>query len=745
MVARLPGRSNGRIIRMTRLGSMLGSGCCRGLGMGFVVAVSLGVVLCFSGLTGAEVAYRNYTFDFFGNAVPAPQAYLPKTVITGTTLSVGELKDPQDLHVSRDGEIFIVDGGNSRLIWLDSDWIAIRVIAEFENDGKIDRLRSPEGVWAAGDGSVYVADTGNARVVVFDGDGRFVREIGPPVALEEGVIPNGFQYQPVKLAVDPANRLYVISRNSYEGLTVFNSDGSFAGFMGAPRVAPSAADLFWYRIATREQRERMALFIPTQFANLTLDSRGFVYVVEAGLAKDNSVRRLNPSGQDVLVRNGFHPPKGDLSGDRPSRLIDIHVQEDGIYRVLDHNNGRVFAYDRNGWLLYVFGASGELRGAFRDPVAVDTLGEDVLVLDRGQRQVVVFSPTNYARIINQALRLYNNGQYDESVEMWRLVLSYNSNYDLAYSGIGRAVLRQGDVEAALGYFRLGQDRIGYSGAFKQYRRELGLKHFGTALTLVSVALVLLLIALKLGLFRKLSSAVQSIEEAVGRRLGAAAGTSESRRTPLGRMCLAAGDLCSSLRCSLHAAIHPFEGFYEIRRNKRGNVAAAVVILGLMTLTYIIMRQYTGFIFNTRDLARLNIYAELASVLVPFLLWCVVNWALTTLMDGKGRLRDIFVSSAFALVPMIAINIPLAALTNFMTIEEGVYYYLMAAAAGVWTAGLLLIGNMEIHEYSAGKTAVTAGLTVVGMAFVLFLGVLFLSLVNTMIGFARGLYVEIIFR
>ena len=111
--------------------------------------------------------------------------------------------------------------------------------------------------------------------------------------------------------------MYVISRNSYEGLTVFNADGNFSGFMGAPRVTASVADLFWYRIATREQKQRMALFIPTQFANLTMDNRGFIYVVESGLAKDNSIRRLNPSGEDVLVRNWFHAPMGDLSTEYP--------------------------------------------------------------------------------------------------------------------------------------------------------------------------------------------------------------------------------------------------------------------------------------------------------------------------------------------------------------------------------------------------------------------------------------------
>jgi len=740
LVARCLGHAKPNIARNTKL-------VFRFRSIGLLVLLCLVTVTFFTDPSLAEVPYRNYSYDFFGNAVPAPQAYLPSKVITGADLSVGEFSDPQDLHVSRDGQIFIADAGNNRLVWLDSDWKPVRVLSEFDNNGTADRLRAPEGVFVADDGSVYVADTGNSRIVQFDKNGEFVRVIGPPEADTEGVIPQGFVYQPIKVAVDPANRIYVVSRNSYEGLTVFNADGRFSGFVGAPRVTPSAADLFWYRIATQEQRQRMSLFLPTQFSNLTVDSKGFVFVVESGPADDDSIRRLNPAGEDVLIRKGFHPPKGDLvaSSDQASRFVDIHVDNAGVYRVLDHFRGRVFAYDRNGWLLYVFGVRGELKGSFRDPVAVDMLGEDVLVLDRGQRQIVVFSPTDYARAINAALALYNSGLYDQSAEMWRVVLCYNSNYDLAYSGIGRAVLRQGDLEAALRYYRLGQDRIGYSEAFKQYRRELGLANLGQALTLVIGVLFLTIVASKLGLVRKAGEVIASARKSIANRLDFVIVDSQGNRTPVGRALAAVGDIVSNLRYSLYTAIHPFDGFYEVRHGKKGSVASAVVILALMTLTYVIMRQYTGFVFNTRDLARLNVYTELASVLIPFSLWCAVNWALTTLMDGKGRLRDIFISSAFALVPMILINIPLTVLTNFMVAEDASYYYAISALAVIWTGSLLLIGNMIIHEYSVGKTGFTAVLTLVGMAFVLFLGVLFVSLVNTMVGFVRSLYIEIIFR
>jgi hypothetical protein len=47
----------------------------------------------------------------------------------------------------------------------------------------------------------------------------------------------------------------------------------------------------------------------------------------------------------------------------------------------------------------------------------------------------------------------------------------NGNYDLAYIGIGRAALRQGDYLRAMRNYRLKHFREGYGRAFQLYRKE----------------------------------------------------------------------------------------------------------------------------------------------------------------------------------------------------------------------------------------------------------------------------------
>lgn len=201
----------------------------------------------------------------------------------------------------------------------------------------------------------------------------------------------------------------------------------------------------------------------------------------------------------------------------------------------------------------------------------------------------------------------------------------------------------------------------------------------------------------------------------------------------------------SLLYSLFLILHPNDAFWDLKYERRGNVPAATIILGLVVFTYIFMRQTMGFIFNPVDLTKLNIVTEMASVLVPFFLWCIVNWSLTTLMSGKGTFRDIYIASAFALTPLVIVNIPVTIVSNVLILEEGPFIAVLAVTATVWAGMLLFIGTMVTHEYDTTKTAFTCVLMVAGMTAVLFLIILFFSLVNEAVVFGSSIYREILFR
>ncbi len=205
------------------------------------------------------------------------------------------------------------------------------------------------------------------------------------------------------------------------------------------------------------------------------------------------------------------------------------------------------------------------------------------------------------------------------------------------------------------------------------------------------------------------------------------------------------EVLRSLKYSFHLIFHPFDGFWDLKHEKRGSLKAALIIVFLIGVTFILRRQLTGFILNNVKLRELNILVEITSIAVPFLLWCLANWCLTTLMDGEGSFRDIVITTAYALTPIIIINIPMIIFSNIITLEEAAFYTFFDIFSLVWAGMLLILGTSVVHQYSMGKTLLTCICIVVGMGLIIFIALLFFSLLQQMISFIYTIYKEIALR
>ena len=137
--------------------------------------------------------------------------------------------------------------------------------------------------------------------------------------------------------------------------------------------------------------------------------------------------------------------------------------------------------------------------------------------------------------------------------------------------------------------------------------------------------------------------------------------------------------------------------------------------------------------------------EAISIGVPFFLWCVVNWALTTLMDGKGTMKDIYIAAAYSLTPFLLAAVPLTIVSNYITIDEGKLFNLAYSIPVIWTFALLFLGTGLTHDYSFGKIMFTTAATVVGIGFACFVGLLFFDVLDRMLRFVQEVYREITLR
>ncbi len=467
------------------------------------------LVLLNSTTAFAEEPYSSYTYDYWGSPIAAPAAYIPARIVDGTSLGIDAFKTPNDLFAGPDNKIYIADTGNNRIVILNENWELDRTIDRFMKNGTEDTFKNPQGLFVTDNGDIYVADTDNARIIHLDAGGGFVREIGAPVS---DIIPADFVYRPTALVVDRAKRIYVVAQGVNQGLVELDNNGQFTGYMGASKVIPNMLDYFWKLISTDEQRAKMEMFVPTEYNNVSIDIDGFIYVTTSSIAledidyaintrsKDDRfapVRKLNPTGTDVLRRNGYFPPVGDVffesrgyaeSGN--SQLSDVCIEDSGIYSVLDKKKGRIFTYDTDSNLLFVFGSTGNRLGNFRSPVSFDEINDNFAVLDSNMNQITVFEPTDYGRFVKEAVKLHLKGKYDESAAKWEEVLKFNANSELAYIGMGKSFLRKDDYEAAMKYFKLGNKKDYYSKAFDLYRQEVIGDNFG----IIVVAILVIFIA-----------------------------------------------------------------------------------------------------------------------------------------------------------------------------------------------------------------------------------------------------------
>lgn len=426
--------------------------------------------------------------------VAAPQAYLPSNVYDSKDLGV-ELSSPEDLLFDGQGNLYICDAKQNAIFVFSPQLQLMKVIDSFNNNGTTDTFSSPYGIYLTPNGDLYVADYGNQRVVALNPQNEAFLILQN---LDSDMLSETFVFQPQKVLVDNTNRLFVLSKNVNEGILQFTADGRFLGFYGSNTVSANLIDMIWKEIMTEEQTDKLTQFVPIEYTNFSLDYKGFIYAVTKSSDVNEPIRRLNLFGGDVLVRNpidGSELVVGDVSYPYagvsgitgPSSFVDITSDELGNLYALDDKRGRVFSYDEEGNLLFVFGSlnSGQ-TGSFASPSAITYYNHKVYALDRANAELIVFEPTEYTRIMEEAMSSYLLQEYEKSLSLWEEIIKRNNNCDLAYYKAGYCLYRLKNYPKAMEYFQLVNAKEAYSEArAKQTQIDMN-ENFGIIATVVAV-------------------------------------------------------------------------------------------------------------------------------------------------------------------------------------------------------------------------------------------------------------------
>lgn len=201
----------------------------------------------------------------------------------------------------------------------------------------------------------------------------------------------------------------------------------------------------------------------------------------------------------------------------------------------------------------------------------------------------------------------------------------------------------------------------------------------------------------------------------------------------------------SLKFALYCMTHPLDGFWDLTHEKRGSYAAANTILILTILARVLKLRYTSFLFLRVYWEELNMFLYVGSILFPLALFVVGNWALTTLFDGKGRLGQVYMATCYALAPYPLIQFPLMPFSNMVTIDEAEFYAVISSISLVYAMLLIVAAMGQIHEYSAGKNLLFTIATLFAMLVMIFILMLFFSMISQGVAYFISLAREMLFR
>ena len=183
----------------------------------------------------------------------------------------------------------------------------------------------------------------------------------------------------------------------------------------------------------------------------------------------------------------------------------------------------------------------------------------------------------------------------------------------------------------------------------------------------------------------------------------------------------------------------------MKYEKRGSMKVAFIIMLAYIFTQILDWSFSGFLVNNMELENINILWIGATFILPFLLFSISNWCVTSLMQGEGSYKDICMATAYALIPIIVIHLPLIPISNFITLEEAAFYWFFYSFAIFWFVVMVVLGNMIVHQFTIGKTLGTLILTIIVMGIIVFIILLLFSLAQQIYVFFFTIYEEVRLR
>lgn len=655
----------------------------------------------------AETPYKTFTW-IDGEGVQETQAaYLPYE----TLIKFGEdfLDSPSDMYVTKDGEIYVADTGNGRIVVGDLESNLIKVIGE-------GTLVSPKGVYVTEENMhIYVADRDGEAVFEFDSDGNMLNKYTKP---DSPLYGSSLSFLPIKIVVNEAGIMYIICESNTNGIVEISptDGGTFLGYFGTNNADASWYTVFRRAIATDEQRAKMVSNIPSTPDNLSIDKKGLVYTVTRG-DDWTSLKRLNIAGLNMIKA-------ANVSTYDQVPAAVVPGNHDNVFVV--SQQGYILEYNKDGRLIFLFGAQDDGTQRVGLSTLVTSIQVDqsdrVYILDSDKCQIQVYKPTEFTDLLHEALSLYSKGRYTASKEPLSEVLKMNSMFEYANEAMGRAYFQEENYEMALHYGKLSNDETGYSDAFWEIRNQW----LKTNLVAVMFVIVGIWLAIKIIKILDRSKHILAKPKEFWDR------QKEKK-------------IMSNLRYANYFIKHPMDGSYGIAREGRASWIAPTILLTVFTLEYLINKYLCGFLQKDIREGRYEIVSDIGIIVIVIFAVTVCNYLVCTINEGEGTVKKIYTYFCYSLMPYILLTPVSFVLSHVLTKNEEFLITMLQIVMIGWVAVLMVLAIKEVNNFTAGETFKIICLTVFTILILALIIFIVYILWAQVFEFISALYGEVVYR
>lgn len=619
----------------------------------------------------SQATSYTYTIDDNGYFVRTQDAYLPDHTITDLGLL-----NPDDLFVDDDNMLYVADAGNKRIVKYDINKAEIADILSYEG------FLSPRGIFVTKKGDIYVADPGAKAVFRFTKDFALIEQFNKPDAPAFA----DTKYEPLRIAVDNIGNMYIIGEGVYNGVIQLAHTGEFLGYFTVNKTKLTPMQAIQNFIFTRAQLSNLVARTPSTFSNVFIDRGGIVYSTTMGSNFDG-VKKHSTNGGNMFKDS---VPSWD-------NLSDVYVDEEGIIYT-SQARGYITVYSSAGELIFEFGSfvtDIDVAGLFSSlpSIAVDK-NRNIWTVDGDKGYLQSFRPTEYALMLYSAIRLYEEGFYEESLVKWNEVLRLNQMSILAHNGVGKAYLRAEQYEEAMVHFEVAGNREYYSEAFWEVRNNWIQNYLVLFATIIALIVVTSYIVKKADKKKRVKKFKKRLKQQV-------------MEVPV----------LKDILYAFKVPKNPFDLYYYIRKDRKGSVFGATIIYVVFFATYMFYQTSKGFIYQFTSVEDMDINALVIGFFAILGLFIVCNYLVTSINDGDGSFKQVYMIPAYGSIPALLMLFIATVVSYYMTQNEAFILTILLIIGVIWSIITIFVGLMTVHDYTFKETIVSLLMTVIFMIIV----------------------------